>query len=280
MEEYFNWYNLYMNNNANNFQGLDPNQLSKMMNFKTEAKYKYSLLILLTTIPFLIFLLVLGNDSGYSDGAIWGVSMGMFVFNIIAVFLLTKFTNIIKNDMYPAIFAHTWFWVAWYGLYMIGWWRILVSLIFYIIFYIIGIVLAIILTLYQQKKKFDSVLRGISGENPEMYEEILKQQQTASSPFMNVNNNASEDLLKNLDEELRKQGIDIDSLDEQFGTFLNKDEATKDISPDDLKNFTSEEEIIEAIYNDDGQQEEIILNKETIDETEDDSKESKKIIDQ
>ncbi len=268
-----------MNNNTNNFQGFETNQFSKLMNFKTELKYKYLMITLMTIIPFLVFILTLGNGSGYSDGLIWGLSMAVFFIDTVIVYLLTRFARPINNDMYPAIFAHCWFWIAWYGLYMIGWWRILVSIIFYIVFYVIGLFVAIILTLYQQKKKFDGMLKdltGATGANSEMYEDILNNQ-TTTNVFTNMQGNES--ILKNLDEELRRQGIDIDKLDEQFGTFLDKDDQLKAKQKQkDLSGFTSEEEIIEALSKEESV-EEIITSNKVVDETEDDL-DNKKIIDQ
>ncbi len=269
-----------MNNNTNNFQGFETNQFAKLMNFKTELKYKYLMITLMTIIPFLVLILTLGNDNGYSDGLIWGLSMAVFVIDTLIVYLLARFARPINNDMYPAIFAHSWFWIAWYGLYMIGWWRILVSIIFYVVFYVIGLFVAIILTLYQQKKKFDGMLKDLTGGNgnPEMYEDILNNQ-TTTNVFTNVQGNES--ILKNLDEELRRQGIDIDKLDEQFGTFLDKENQSKatNQSQKDLSGFTSEEEIIEALSKDEDSVEEIITNNKVVDETEDDL-DNKKIIDQ
>lgn len=226
-----------MENNKNNWNNKNIN-LAELFNFRTKSKYKYPLLLLISTIPMLILIFTFGNAQEYSDGFIWGLSMGVFVFDFIIIFLLQKFTKSINVDMFSTTFSSTWFWISWYGLYMIGLWNIIVSLIFAFVFYFVGVLLGIFILLVQQKNKADSFLKDLgnfaNGNNQNPFEN--------SSPFTRSN---EADILKNLDEELKKQGIDIDKLDETFGSFLNKDKVVLDDIL--MSDFNSEDEIIEAL---------------------------------
>ncbi len=96
------------------------------------------------------------------------------------------------------------------------------------------------------------------------------------------NNLFDSEQLKDLDEALRQEGIDIDKLDEQFGNFMNDDkQTTETIKINDeeeisepivtKKNETHKDEIIEG-------ESQTIIEKHTNDDEQSD--ERKTIIDQ
>ena len=257
-------------NMQNNLNGLN---LGELFNFKTQAKYKYPLLMIISVIPMLILIFTLGNEQGYTDGFIWGLSMSVFIADLIILYFLQRFTKDIKVDMFSITLGSTWFFISWYGIYMIGWWNLIVSMIFYVIFYVIGLIIGIIIVIVNQKRKVDNILENLS---PNQKENMQNFAQKNSSLFEQSAPKNQEDFLKNLDNELKRQGIDIDKLDEQFGTFLNpKSNNNSKLKENNFDDVNSEVEIIEFLNRQNQEEEEVSETDDFFDDSQ-----KPKIIDQ
>ncbi len=257
----------------NNMQTDMKQSFSSGFGFRTKALIKFPLLLMLSVIPFIIFMSVPALSKELGDGAKWGISMGVFLLDIIILSVLRIFyKEQIKIDMYPSAISMTWFWIAWYTLASIGYWRILVSLIFYFVMYVATLILTIGIVFYVQKRKVEKVMDElgetfVEGETNQFFEEIQK----------NMKNQQDDQTMgsvkENLDEILREQGIDIDSLDREFGTFFEEAEIKVEIN---IEN--------ESVKIEDFLDEEIIVPEETSNKNEGVDKETtiedKKIIDQ
>jgi len=256
-------------NNNNNMQ---PNMKSFAgFGFRTKASIRYTLLLMLSIIPFIIFMSIPALNG--QAGTEWGISMGTFVLDLIILTVLRIFyKEQIKIDMYPAVVSMTWFFIAWYALPIPWWGKILVSIAFYFVMYIIALITTIGIVFYIQKRKVEKVIEDLSdltgsNQNP-FFEEIQKNMQNQEQNQQSMNQTK-----ENLDQILREQGIDIDSLDKEFGSFFKEEELKIKV---DLEK--------ESVTIDDFLDEEIIIPKEDLKKekeiNEQSTIEDKKIIDQ
>ncbi len=255
---------------------------------RTESRIKWLLLFTITLLPFTILAILFNAEAGaiatISIGAVWGIGMAIFVLNILVVILLNRFTEQVKWDIMAPTVGWVWFIMAWYGLPMIGWWRILVSMLFFGFFYMAAgaTVVLIAFAFYLRKinnftNEINSSLNGDQSTEKMSFKDLF-----GGGPQNGPNSFFDASQLKDLDEALRQEGIDIDKLDEQFGNFIHEEQqATETIK------INEQEKISEPIATDkDKQPQSEVIEEEgqTIIEkhahVEEDSDEQKTIIDQ
>ena len=238
---------------------------------KTPKKIKWLLVFILAIIPMLILIIGFNTESHQSNwvtieyGITWAISMTVFVLDIIILLSLVKYTKQIKIDVLPFIIGVLWYFIAWYTLYdFIGWWNLIVAPIFSSVFYFIAFVVVLGTIFYKEKKKIDKVMESFSGttgkgEVPEAFKNIFQQ-------GANPGARGTSTTIKDLDEALKKEGIDIEALDKQFGTFFENNKA----NPSNQKVTSFEDEEILELFESDIKEEpkEKIITRTTIDDEE------------
>ncbi len=269
------------------FKYMENNLESIFKAKRTESRIKWLLLFTITILPFTIISTLFNAEAGavatISIGAVWGIGMAIFALNILVVILLNRFTEQVKWDMMAPTVGWVWFIMAWYGLPMIGWWRILVSILFFGFFYMAAAASVVLISFAIYLRKINNFTNGINSNlNGDQATEKMSFKDLFGGAQGDPNSFFDPSQLKDLDEALRQEGIDIDKLDEQFGNFMHDDkQGTETIKIND------DEEVSEPIAtNKDKKPQSEVIEEEgqTIIENyvneEEDSDEQKTIIDQ
>ena len=232
---------------------------------RTENKYKIPL-ILFWALPVLLFTFFLGVDYDPSFGNLipgvsgilggnFGATVGIFfawvVISQVIVYFLIKKVEGINADMYIYGFTVLGFMAAFYLIPQFQWYnRIWVAFLTAMLGTMIGKGSAMAMVVYKgiktmklAKKQMEDLQRKADPDYDEKKasktkEDVKKEKAEKMAVMMKREQEV-------LDQMLREQGIDIDALDEQYGTQL--DDAFERANTVKVKDLHVEEEVVEVI---------------------------------
>ncbi len=228
----------------NQFQKLQRGMKFNPIIGKTPTNQKWIVIILLGILPMLIFNLFFVwdeafttymNYTNYPMGAVylsslwqsWLISLGVWAGALIGVAILIKRNpTIYRYDLLISVSAWSWFVIGWMLMYTVGWWKIILAFVYYIAANFITYIVVFLYAMKQMVNKGKKMMNQV--QNDPMFQQFSK-----SMGGFNMN-----DMKKQLDEQLKQQGIDIEDLNKKFGDALEeetKEEPTIEIEVEEDK---------------------------------------------
>lgn len=204
---------------------------------KTDPLIKILVMLFIIIIPMLLFILFLQPENALFHSSVlptvapamwvnWLVIIGWTIVSQFIITLLVNKFEKVNEDMFVQSFFVMGIMSGWYGLPHTNLWRILWSLLMGIAFQSIGRIIFGIRKFVPMLRQARTAQKKIMemqmamqqqknpGEAPKTKEDYAKQQARRQEEQMRAQTEM-------LDQMLREQGIDIDALDEEFGTELD-----------------------------------------------------------
>ncbi len=228
----------------NQFQKLQRGMKFNPIIGKTPTNQKWIVIILLGILPMLIFNLFFVwdeafttymNYTNYPMGAVylsslwqsWLISLGVWLGSLAVVFVLIKRNpTVYRYDLLISVSAWSWFVIGWMLMYTVGWWKIILAFVYYIAANFITYIVVFLYAMKQMVNKGKKMMNQV--QNDPMFQQFSK-----SMGGFNMS-----DMKKQLDEQLKQQGIDIEDLNKKFGDALEeetKEEPTIEIEVEEEK---------------------------------------------
>lgn len=216
------------NNNNNNFNFNQFLQFDQLKTAKqTSFWLKFGLALLCGVLPMLTIQIIFG---GWTDtngnwmtanlGLVWLIGIAALFFAAWSSYLLKKISPEIQLDAVFLAINYAAVYLAYFTLFPAGWqffWILLISILYFIAISFIARVIYLAIIIYKTQNQLRTVFETLKKTNPNKYNEMKDQQA-----------NFAKSQKQELDEILKSQGIDIDGLDQQFGSHLDND-ANKNI---------------------------------------------------
>lgn len=225
-----------MNRQQNQFKRMTGN-FGGMLIGKTNPNVKVLIVFLLTVVPMIVINMLIrteyipgvsGDSALYGNwqpllpisyGIMWVQSLIIWAGGLLVVSILRAYKPSLglQKDLYISITGYSFALIGFLLMYPNGWWRIVLAFVYAFLSSSMVRLFVVIKTLQVQAQKAREMMNQFQ-KGP------LNQQFNKS-----FNQNIEEEMIKNLDQQLRNQGIDIDTLNEQFGDQLKPDNPNNTI---------------------------------------------------
>lgn len=218
----------------NQFQKLQRGMKFNPIIGKTPTNQKWIVILLVGILPMVIFNLFFVWDeafttfmdyTNYPMGAVylsslwqsWLISLGVwFVSLAIVGILIKKNPRVYRYDLLISVSAWQWATIGWMLMYTVGWWKIALAFVYY---FAANMIMYIVVFMYAMKQMMNKGKKMMQ----QATQDPMFQQFSKSMGGFNMN-----DMKKQLDEQLKQQGINIDDLNKKYGDALEDEKDSKE----------------------------------------------------